>query len=204
MARKSRFTVEVGQEFHSLTVEGLCGSYLKCKCACGTSKYIAKCSVVSGRTKSCGCMRIARMKKLSVGQPQNVKHMMSKSNTYKHWSAMRTRCNPATKNKGYRAYYVDKGVKVSQRWDGFENFLADMGEAPPGKSLDRFPDREGNYEPGNCRWATAQEQNRNLSSNRWVGINGRRRVVSEWVDLTGLSRHMILKLGEADDWRMPG
>jgi hypothetical protein len=51
-----------------------------------------------------------------------------------------------------------RGVKVCERWQKFENFLADMGERPQGRTLDRYPNNAGNYEPGNCRWATAKEQ----------------------------------------------
>jgi hypothetical protein len=55
-------------------------------------------------------------------------------------------------------YYAERGVLVCKRWEIFENFLADMGERPPGKTLDRWPDSDGNYEPTNCRWATPREQ----------------------------------------------
>jgi len=79
---------------------------------------------------------------------------------YRAWANMRTRCtNPKAPNY---PRYGGRGVTVCERWRHFENFLADMGEPPPGKSLDRYPDNAGNYEPGNCRWATLSEQNRNL------------------------------------------
>jgi hypothetical protein len=54
--------------------------------------------------------------------------------------------------------YGGRGITVCERWRIFINFLADMGEAPPNKSIDRWPDKNGNYEPGNCRWATPKEQ----------------------------------------------
>jgi hypothetical protein len=76
---------------------------------------------------------------------------------YNSWIAMRHRCGPTSKGK-IRAAYHDAGIRVCTRWDSFANFLADMGPRPAGTSIDRFPDGRGNYEPGNCRWATASEQ----------------------------------------------
>jgi hypothetical protein len=90
------------------------------------------------------------------GKPR---HGLSGSRTYSSWASMRDRClNPnATKYPNYGA----KGVTVCERWNLFENFLEDMGLRPESTSLDRYPDRTGNYEPGNCRWATPHEQNLN-------------------------------------------
>lgn len=81
---------------------------------------------------------------------------------YPAWAGMINRChNP--NNSSYHRYGA-MGVIVCDRWrEDFLNFLADMGERPEGKTLDRFPNNLGNYEPGNCRWATAKEQRANLS-----------------------------------------
>ncbi|WP_160119893.1 hypothetical protein [Rhodovarius lipocyclicus] len=79
--------------------------------------------------------------------------------TYQSWRAMRVRCRLAGRCNSDR--YKDAGITRDPRWDSFAAFLEDMGERPLGTSLDRWPDMRGNYEPGNCRWATAREQARN-------------------------------------------
>jgi hypothetical protein len=78
------------------------------------------------------------------------------SPTYLSWANMIQRCtNP--KQKAYK-YYGGRGIKVCKRWRDFRHFLADMGVRPEGMSLDRWPNKNGNYKPGNCRWATQTEQ----------------------------------------------
>ena len=81
--------------------------------------------------------------------------------TYITWQHMLQRCN----NPKHHAWarYGGRGVSVCHRWHTFENFLADMGERPNGKTLDRFPNNDGNYEPSNCRWATPKQQVNNRS-----------------------------------------
>jgi hypothetical protein len=81
------------------------------------------------------------------------------SPTYRSWQAMRARCRLAGRDNADR--YKNLGIVVCDRWSSFDNFLADMGERPDGMTLDRYPNSAGNYEPGNCRWATPQQQARN-------------------------------------------
>lgn len=76
---------------------------------------------------------------------------------------MKSRCN--NPNVRYFHLWGGRGIKVCDRWQNdFSAFLADMGERPPGTTLDRYPNPDGNYEPGNCRWATPKEQADNKSS----------------------------------------
>lgn len=82
------------------------------------------------------------------------------------------------------AHYKKMGVKICDGWLKFENFLADMGERPGmAYSIDRHPNNLGNYEPGNCRWATAKEQCRNRRGNHMVMLNGRIMTKAEALEL---------------------
>lgn len=107
-----------------------------------------------------------------------------KSRTYLSWQEMKRRCrNPKAP---WFELYGGRGISVCERWDKFENFLADMGERPDGRTLERI-ESNGNYEPGNCRWATPGEQNRNTSRNIWVDVDGERLCVRDWATRLGLS-----------------
>jgi len=108
----------------------------------------------------------------------------TKCPTYSTWKSMNQRCN----YEGHKSFadYGGRGVRVCERWSDFEAFVADMGERPEGKTLDRFPDKDGNYEPGNCRWATMAEQQRNRRSNRLVTAFGQTKTLIEWSEETGI------------------
>lgn len=108
------------------------------------------------------------------------------SRTYRAWWAMKQRCsNP--KNNRY-ALYGGRGISVCERWlHSFENFLADVGEAPSSEfSLDRYPNQDGHYEPGNVRWATRQDQSRNKRSNVLITLDGETKCLTDWCTKKGI------------------
>src|SRR3990167_204677 len=111
------------------------------------------------------------------------------SPTYATWRDMHARCsNPAKWN--YKNY-GGRGIKVCKRWMKFENFLADMGVKPEGKTIDKFPNNNGNYEPRNCRWATPKEQSRNKRDNTIFEINGEKKCQCEWCEIFGISSNLV-------------
>lgn len=152
--------------FGRLLVVSECGGrVVLCQCDCGTTKRIRKIrlTVTVGPTRSCGCLRVdANRKRLSTHGQSCSKGEHRRE--YRSWRMMLNRClNPNA--TGFNNY-GGRGITVCERWRKFENFLADMGPRPAGKSIDRYPDNDGNYEPGNCRWATRQEQNLNTRTTK--------------------------------------
>lgn len=114
------------------------------------------------------------------------------SPTYKSWIAMRLRCEN-NKHVAYRQYGA-RGITVCGRWRTFANFLADMGERPSREyTLDRYPNKSGNYEPGNVRWATKIEQANNMVSNRLITALGETHTVAEWARKIGLTKCALLR-----------
>lgn len=113
---------------------------------------------------------------------------MSQSKEYRTWHSMIQRC----KDGGHERY-AGRGIKVCERWrESFEAFFEDMGPAPsPKHSIDRYPNNDGDYEPGNCRWATAVEQMNNKSDNVYLEHDGQNLTVSHWSRIKGLSRQLI-------------
>lgn len=133
------------------------------QCACGKYFSAYKYNVLSGHTKSCGCL----------GRSD-----VSRSRTYKAWINMKTRClNP---NTPFWKNYGGRGISIHQPWiESYEQFVNDMGPCPEKLTLDRI-DVNGDYKPGNCRWATMRQQARNQRRNRLLSFAGKTQTLVEW------------------------
>lgn len=157
---------------------------VKCQCDCGRTKTIPKSEYLTrkGRgTMSCG----------SSTCNGHQTHGATHTTEYSIWRDMKDRCYRSAK-KSFNCY-GGRGISVCKAWrDSFEAFLADMGPRPSmAHSLDRI-NNDGNYEPGNCRWATKRVQTRNTRRNRYLEANGERRLMVEWAEITGIKQNTIL------------
>lgn len=186
-----------GKVFGRLTVierAGAChfGIMWKCNCTCGKSVDVVSANLNRGNTKSCGCLKID----LSRLCGKNIKHgesILGKSSTeYSSWSAMRRRCS--FKNNPQYHNYGGRGISICERWlQSFQNFLEDVGRKPtPNHSLDRYPDNNGNYCPGNVRWATKKEQQNNKRTNRVLIYNGVSKTLKLWSEETGIKYKSLM------------
>jgi len=172
--------------------------YYLCQCSCGNEVVVMLSNLLGGHTKSCGCLNselVAERARLL-----KTTHGMYGTSEYNIWKAMVARCT----NKKIPCYgrYGGRGIGVCDRWlNSVENFYTDMGDRPPGMSLDRI-DNNGDYGPDNCRWATTKEQNRNKRNNRL--IEGKPMV--DWCeendlsyDAVGYRLYRLLKKGMSDE-----
>lgn len=153
------------------------GSRWMCECECGKSHEVAAASLLRANgTRSCGCAQ--------GGKKHGGARRGAELPEYGIWSGMRDRCNrPA--NTSYPNYGA-RGIKVCKRWDDFAAFLADMGPRPtPTHTIDRI-DNDGDYTPGNCRWATRAEQSRNARRCKLITHAGRTMTVAEWARELGI------------------
>jgi hypothetical protein len=151
-----------------------------CRCDCG-SEIETRARCLRGGTKSCGCLNREIIQRASLSHGHAKRGMTSR--TYRAWSNMHTRCQNPSNNRF--EHYGGRGILVCERWNDFENFLADMGEVPPGLTLER-DDVNGDYQPGNRRWAFNHEQQNNKRNNRRIEFRGETRTLSQWARRLGI------------------
>lgn len=169
--------VEVGKKYGAWTVisAGSEPTKLLCRCECGrTEREIRRYDLVKAKSLMCRKCSVGLSKTTHGASPYG-----KASPEYNTWVHMIQRChNPS--NKDYKNY-GGRGIEVCEMWrDSFEAFLLMVGKRPfPDATIDRV-DYNGNYEPGNVRWASRAEQNLNTRSNVRLTIDGETKTVSEW------------------------
>lgn len=165
----------------------------RCRCECGNETTVIGGDLRSGRTASCGC----GIRAATVARSRT--HGQSRTRLHRIWCAMITR----TTNPNFSRYadYGGRGIAVCSEWrSSFEDFVRDMGATyADGLTIDRI-DVNGNYEPGNCRWATPTEQARNTRRNRHLTFWGQTKTVAEWNQLLGLKPGVVLSRVDECGW----
>lgn len=173
----------IGERFERLVVSARAGTRSAkrmwfCVCDCGLTVTVSTGDLRSGNSRSCGCLK----------REQSTTHGQHGSRTYAIWQAMHNRC----RNPSHQAYpyYGGRGIAVCERWADFGNFIADMGGAPDGLTIDRI-DNERGYEADNCRWATRKAQVRHTRRRTEYEHGGTRRSLIEWAETLGVSHELL-------------
>lgn len=181
----------VGHRYSSLVVLELCFkkqgyAYWKCLCDCGAETIVRGVSLRNGNTQSCGCLGLKALEGRRKHGYSLRGHMHP---LYKVWCSIKQRCtNP---NDAHFKDYGGRGISICSEWaNSFESFLKGVGERPfAGAELDRYPNNDGNYEPGNVRWATRKMNTGNTRGNRYVVIDGVRMCFAEANRYMGKSKN---------------
>jgi len=159
-----------------------------CVCDCGKLRVVTTYDLKTRHSESCGCF----VREKNIGNQYCKTHGHTRrgwcSKTYSSWQGMIERCkgNDARDRKNY----TERGITVCERWKSFDNFLSDMGERPEGKTIDRKNNDNGYYLE-NCRWATMKEQQNNRRNNAIIELNGERKTLMQWSEVTGISEHTL-------------
>lgn len=171
----------------------------QCRCNCGTTRPVNTGALLRRTSRSCGCL--TRETTIRRFTKHGCKPNSNKSvGIYTQWSAMKQRCYYPKYHHFHR--YGGRGIKVCDRWHDFKNFLEDMGPTwQKGLSLERL-NRDRDYEPANCIWATQQTQCNNTCVNRVLSFNGDTMTVAQWARKLGVKPYIIrdkLKRGSTSE-----
>lgn len=162
-----------------------------CVCDCGASTIVRGADLRNMHTTSCGCLHIQIT--AGIAAKHNKTHGMTLDPIYAIWNSMLARCrNP--KHKAFHLY-GGRGIKVCQEWLQFDRFYSDFGHARPSRnhSIDRWPDNDGNYEPGNVRWALQEEQQNNRRDTVLITHQGETLSIAQWSRRVGIGASCIAK-----------
>lgn len=187
--------IQQGDRFGHLTVvseqsrkdhEGVVRRYVQVRCDCGKELEVYMSNLIKeNHTTSCGCFGAQTRRDAHTTHGHSCRTGgIRRTRTYRTWEAMKQRCyNP--NNRDY-INYGQRGISICPRWlESFENFLDDMGEASSDLYIDRI-DNDGNYEPSNCRWATAMQQVYNRRCTKRLEYKGKEYTIREFSDMTGI------------------
>ena len=195
MKRGNRFIDETGRRYGRLLVKhieverkGMAPLWL-CECDCGGAILTEGTKLRIGDTSSCGCLR----KETAAAEGRKRRsHGMRNTLEYATWARMKSRCG----NESHWDYvnYGGRGIRVCEAWcNDFMAFYRDMGKRPSDKhSIDRI-DVDGDYCPKNCRWATAQEQNNNRRTSRYITFDGRTQTLADWAREIEISPQTLMQ-----------
>lgn len=184
-----RYNNLIGNKYGRLTVikdDGVINDkrYYLCKCECGNQVSIRSDSLISGRTRSCGCLAV------EAGENSR-KHGMSNTRLYRIYRKMKERCYKKKSLKYYR--YGARGITICDEWlndfESFKNWALENGYQDT-LSIDRI-NNDGNYEPANCRWATNKEQSNNTCRNRYLEYQGVIKTLTQWCELYNLNYNTV-------------
>lgn len=165
--------------------------YWLCKCDCGNEVEINGNNIKSGRTISCGCYNKEIITNRNFKHGHNTRNKTSSE--YIAWCNMVARCE--NHNDARYDTYGARGIIVCEEWrKDFSSFLKHIGLKPSKKySIDRI-NNNGNYEPGNVRWGTDEQQFRNKTDNHWIEHNGKRMILTDWAKELKTTHAAILKM----------
>ncbi len=192
-----------GDVFGSVTVIAFAGrtdrsrALFEVKCECGSVTVVRGDGLKGGTTRHCsGAVHRAHtatnpddrrlFRPDMAGNKLQQTHGYSGTRAWVAWIEMKRRCDPKRANWPRFASWAGRGITVCERWaNSFERFFEDMGQCPDGLQLDRI-DTNGNYEPGNCRWATVAQQQNNRRSNIVLEIDGKTQTIAQWARQYGV------------------